>query len=83
MKKHELLDCIRAAHFAMLEAGLFLDTHPTDSAALKQFEVYRLRYKEFVKEYEKEYGPLTLSGDFGGNGFDWIKNPWPWEKEAN
>ncbi len=83
MEKNKLLDCIRASHFAMLEAGLFLDTHPCDKEALKQFEVYRLRYKEFVKEYEKEYGPLTLSGDFGFDGFDWINDPWPWEKEAN
>ena len=83
MKKQELLNSIRAANFAMLEAGLFLDTNPMDSAALKQFEVYRLRYKEYVKEYEKEYGPITLCGDFGGNGFEWINNPWPWEKEAN
>ena len=83
MEKQMLLDAVRAAHFAMLEAGLFLDTHPCDREALKKFEVYRLRYKELTKQYEDEYGPLTLCSDFGSDGFDWIKNPWPWEKEAN
>lgn len=83
MEKQKLLDCVRAAHFAMLEMGLFLDTHPHNMEAFKKFEVYRVKYKEFVKQYEDEYGPLTLSSDFGSDGFDWIKNPWPWEKEAN
>ena len=83
MEKQRLLDAVRAAQFAMLETGLFLDTHPCDKEALKKFENYRLRYKELVKEYEEEYGPLTLSSDFGSDGFDWIKAPWPWEKEAN
>ena len=83
MDKQQLLDCVRAAQFAMHEMVLYLDTHPYDAEALKKFEVYRLRYKEFLKQYEKEYGPLSASGDFGSNGFDWVKNPWPWEKEAN
>ncbi len=83
MDKKNLLDCVRAAHFAMLEAGLYLDTHPYDTEALKKFEVYRLKYKEFVKQFEEQYGPLTLCGDFGSDGFDWINDPWPWEKEAN
>ena len=83
MDQQKLLDGVRAAHFAMLETGLYLDTHPYDNEALKKFEVYRLRYKELTKQYEEQYGPLTLCSDFGGDGFDWIKNPWPWEKEAN
>ena len=83
MDKQKLLDHIRAAHFAMLETGLFLDTHPHDKEALKKFEVYRVKYKELVKQYEESFGPLTLMGDFGSDGFDWIKNPWPWEKETN
>ena len=83
MDKQKLLDGIRAAQFAMLEAGLFLDTHPTNREALKKFEIYRMRYTELVKQFEKEYGPLTLCSDFGADGFDWIKAPWPWEKEAN
>lgn len=83
MDKRNLLECIRASHFAMLEAGLFLDTHPCDEKALEKFEVFRTRYKQFVKQYEEEYGPLTLTGDFGSDGFDWVNDPWPWEKEAN
>lgn len=83
MDSQQLLNAVRAAQFAMHEMVLYLDTHPYDKEALKKFDVYRLRYKELLKQYESEFGPLSASSDFGSNGFDWIKNPWPWEKEAN
>ena len=83
MNKEQLKECIMQTHFALLELGLYLDTHTHDKEALAKFETVRARYNSYVKEYEKEYGPITLLGDFGNDGFDWIKNPWPWEKEAN
>ena len=83
MERQQLLDSLRAAQFAMHEMVLYLDTHPNDTEALKKFDAYRLRYKELSKQNEREYGPLTATGDFGANGFSWVKNPWPWEKEAN
>ena len=78
-----LLKKIGTYKFALKDLQLYLDTHPYDAEPLKKFDVYSFRYKEFLKQYEKEYGPLSASGDFGSNGFDWVKNPWPWEKEAN
>ncbi len=82
-KKLALLLKIREAQFSMLECGLFLDTHPDDKEAEKRFEALRKSFVNLTKEYEKEYGALTLSGDFGNLDFDWINDPWPWEKEAN
>mgnify|MGYP006383960861 CR=1 FL=1 len=81
--KKKLLNCISATQFATLEVGLYLDTHPHDKDALAKFEMFRAKLKAYIKQYEEEFGPLTLAGDFGSDGFDWIKNPWPWEKEAN
>ncbi len=83
INKKKLLDCISSTQFAALELGLYLDTHPHDKDALAKFEMFRAKLKAYIKQYEDEFGPLTLSGDFGNDGFDWIKNPWPWEKEAN
>ena len=83
MERQQMLDSLRAAQFAIHEKVIYLDTHPNDTEALKKFDAYRLRYKELSKQYEREYGPLTATGDFGANGFSWVKNPWPWEKEAN
>ena len=79
----QLLNSISAAQFALTELGLYLDTHPTDKKALEKFEAYRSKYLTLVKQYESQFGPITLIGDFGNDGFDWVENPWPWEKEAN
>ena len=79
----KLLDCISAAQFAVAELNLYLDTHPFDKEALDKLTAAKSRLKSYVKQYEEEYGPLTVLGEFGNDGFTWINNPWPWEKEAN
>lgn len=82
-KQKELLLKIREMQFALLECGLFLDTHKDSTEALEKLREYGSKAEALKKEYETEYGPLTLSTDFGDGGFDWINDPWPWEKEAN
>ena len=32
-------------------------------------------------EYVKAYGPLEVIDSNSKTNFDWIKNPWPWERE--
>lgn len=83
MNKNKLLNCISAAQFAVVELKLFLDTHPYNKEALSKLDAARVKLREYIKQFEDEYGPLTIMGDFGNDGYDWIKNPWPWEKEAN
>lgn len=79
-RQKELLMRIMELEFACLELNLFLDTHPDDTSALKDF---KLRSQELMKakmEYEFAYGPLLNYG-FGtaGTGWQWINDPWPWE----
>lgn len=81
--KKNLLKKISEVQFAFYECLLYLDTHPDDKEALKKFEMYRRNLIELIAQYEEEYGPLTMTGDFGNDGFDWVCNPWPWEREAN
>lgn len=78
-----LLRKISGVQFAFIECCMFLDTHPDDAEAQSKAEMYREKLKTMIKQYEDSYGPLTLSSDFGNDGFDWINDPWPWEKEAN
>jgi spore coat protein JB len=33
-------------------------------------------------EYEEKYGPITIFGVEDDNYWDWVKTPWPWEKDA-
>lgn len=66
--------------FGMVETRLFLDTHPDSEDALELYNKYQEKYMALVKEYEKEFGPLTLNGK---NSDEWIENPWPWDNEFN
>lgn len=80
MNKDKLLRRVSALGFAMYELRLFCDTHPNNMDALKMLNSYQKKYDAVKAEYEKEYGPLTLNGY---NSDEWLKDPWPWDNEAN
>ena len=64
--------------FAAHEANLYLDLHPEDSSMLSLFNDYRERTNKLMMEYEKKYGPLTVSSDEMTNEFSWVSKEWPW-----
>ena len=74
--KEKLLLRVSSAQFAMYELRLFLDTHPDNKEALTMLEKYKSKYTELKKEYEEQFGPLTLNGI---NSDEWLKDPWPWD----
>ena len=74
--KEKLLKRLSSAQFAMYELRLFLDTHKDDSEALKMYEKYQSKYDTLKKEYEEQFGALTLNGK---NSDEWLKDPWPWD----
>ena len=79
-QKEELLYNILMYKFALVELDLYLDTHPRDSKMINLYDQYLMEEKKLCKEYEKNYGPLTLDGEnLGTNSWNWIKSPWPWE----
>lgn len=81
--KSELLKKIQCSSFAAYDMLLYLDTHPDDKKAFKMFQALVNKAKEQQCEYEKEYGPLSQFSAAGQTCFNWLNNPWPWEKEAN
>lgn len=80
MNRNKLLRRMSALGFAMYEYRLFCDTHPDNIEAQQLFEETRKKYLAVKEEYEKEFGPITLNGY---NSDEWLKDPWPWENEAN
>ena len=78
-----LLKEIQAEDFAVYEAALFLDGHPTCQEALDYYCQHRRAAMELKEEFETCYGPLTIYGNRNGNCWGWVSSPWPWEKEAN
>lgn len=83
LSRQELLRGIQMAAFAVKEAQLFLDTHPTDAAAIAYFNKYNQKRQELCAEFTRRFGPLSLEGyQVPGETWEWVKGPWPWEKEA-
>lgn len=71
---------LSAISFAAHELNLYLDLHPNDQSMITLFNDYRIKANELIKEYEKLYGPLTISSNtLDSNVFAWEKDPWPWE----
>ncbi|MDD4334083.1 MAG: spore coat protein CotJB [Desulfotomaculaceae bacterium] len=73
---------IQELEFAAIELNLFLDTHPQERAALRDFYAVRNKLVEAVRRYEEIYGPLTVTGCTPKTQqWPWIKGPWPWDIE--
>ena len=79
-----LLSKISKAGFVLNDLALFLDTHPYDINALRNYEYYYKRHDELTGEYENKYGPLTRNMSNGSpDRWVWTDGPWPWEREYN
>lgn len=75
MTRAEMLQKIREYNFAIIELGLYLDTHPEDQKALCLHREYAKKLKELKDKYQKVYGPLSIY--YPCNKWRWIEEPWP------
>ena len=75
--REEMLERIKCLNFAIIELGLYLDTHPDDEKALCLHRKYCKEYRKLTDNYQKVYGPLTIQ--FPCNKWRWLEEPWPWE----
>ena len=81
MNKEQAMRQGQMYSFALYDTGLFLNTHPTNQAALAFYEENQKKYVEAVAYYEEEFGPLTMYGTDTEKGWAWVETPWPWEME--
>ena len=81
-KEEALLRRIAELSFVTLETNLYLDGHPSDTAALAFFRKNNEELCRLTEAYEEEYGPLTASGDGYGDTWLWSTTKWPWEMEG-
>ncbi|MDF2596581.1 MAG: hypothetical protein K0S30_2495 [Clostridia bacterium] len=77
--REELLMYITTTSFAVDDVNLYLDTHPTDQAALEYYQKCNELRKQAVKQYTDYFGPLTANNVNVTNVWTWIDEPWPWE----
>ena len=74
---------LMALDFAIDELGLYLVTHAQDREALELYWSYLQLAKEGREKYRKLYGPLLQTDPTPGQGYAWLKDPWPWEEGGN
>lgn len=82
-ERENLLEKIQCNNFAAYDMLLYLDTHSDDKKAFKIFQSLVEKTNELKFKYEEEYGPLSQFSTANQDRFNWIDEPWPWEKEAN
>lgn len=78
-EREALLFKIMEIDFAVNDLNLYLDLHPEDMEMYECFKKYTEECIELKDQYARMYGPLTLD-ETQGNTYDWMKNPWPWDK---
>lgn len=75
-----LLKKLNAYAFAAYDWNLYLDTHPEDKDAIAMFHKMTDKANALKMEYESKYGPLTASASRDMDRWNWLDDPWPWEK---
>lgn len=78
-EKETLLQFISEVSFAVLDVGLYLDTHPCDKEALRYYCKYRDLREQAMKEYSKKFGPLLVTEVDNDCYWTWTDEPWPWK----
>lgn len=75
----ELLLNVDQLSFAAHELNLYLDVHPSDKNMIALFNKYQKMANDAVNEYERRYGPLSITFPSDENQFSWEAYSWPWE----
>ncbi len=80
--RKEMLHWIDVVSFAVIDAQLFLDTHPDCTEALEYFREYSDMRNQALKEYAMYYGPLTIDTTVHScnDYWNWVNEPWPWQE---
>lgn len=79
-EKQRLMRKVQATTFALVEANLYLDSHPTCRNGLEYFEQHKAEHEKAVKEYEEKFGPLTAGASNNPKRWEWVSTPFPWER---
>lgn len=81
--RQDLLYRLQAADFAAYDLLLYLDTHPCCQSTLSLYKEKVNEAKALRNEYESKYGPITATSSSKTTPWQWIQNPWVWERSSN
>ncbi|MGN1059205.1 MAG: spore coat protein CotJB [Clostridia bacterium] len=77
--RDRVLRQIMALSFAQNDLVLFLDTHPDNQKALREYHRITPQLAELRQYYKENFGPLTPSEVTSTTDWTWVNRPWPWE----
>ncbi len=72
---------LRTASFALVELGLYLDTH-CEEPAMALSQQYRAQRQNAMEALNLRYGPVTPFDVTNPAKWTWTCAPWPWEGEV-
>lgn len=78
-KQQALLQKIREARFACIDLNIYMDTHPDDEAAKRDYLCYAEKLQSMIDRYAAQYGPLMNFGETPTEAGSWVFQPWPWD----
>lgn len=81
--RNQLMQTIRKLDFALYDLKLYLDTHNRCPKGLQLYRNYRNQREAAVQEYTRRFGPIEAIQSHAESEWEWIKGPYPWEREAN
>lgn len=78
--KAALLREIQICQFAVIEANLYLDTHPCDQEAIRYYRRQKAHLDELLEKWEQVCGKIQEND--AGLCWAWKDTPWPWQVEG-
>lgn len=82
-EKNRLMRKIQMLDFMLIDLSLYLDTHPECANVIEYYNKYRQIRNQVYDEYVSKFGSFVMTNQEPTDRWDWVNNPWPWEKEAN
>lgn len=78
--KQKMMRKLQQASFALVEANLYLDSHPTCKMGLEYFAKHKAEYDKIEAEYVEKYGPVNVKQSGNDKKWEWATTPFPWER---
>jgi len=80
VNKNALLREIQICQFAVIEANLYLDTHPCDQEAIRFYRRHKAHLEELLEKWEQVCGRIRENDS--ELCWAWTDTPWPWQVEG-
>ncbi len=80
-EKTKLLFEIQKYCFCAHELNLYLDNNKNNCELFELYNQYKNKADKLTCLYEEKYGPLSVDASKCERKFNWIKGPWPWERQ--